>query len=58
MIYWPGTNIVKTHNNAFNWRGQPSIFTRGFVISERQVIINAMRKNNESTLGMNTGYKL
>lgn len=20
MIYWPGTNIPKSKNNAFNWR--------------------------------------
>lgn len=58
MNFWPGTNIIKTQHNDFNWRGQPSIFTRGYVISERQVIINALRQNNEAQLGMNAGYKL
>ena len=23
-IYWPGTAIPKSRNNAFNWRGEPS----------------------------------
>lgn len=23
MNYWPGTNIVKSRCNAFDWRGQP-----------------------------------
>lgn len=28
-IYWPGTNIVKSQNNAFtNWKQTPSLVTR------------------------------
>jgi hypothetical protein len=23
-IYWPGTNIIKSRGNAFNWRQEPS----------------------------------
>lgn len=23
-IYWPGTKILKTRHNAFNWQGKPS----------------------------------
>ena len=58
MNYWPGTNIFKSMNNAFNWKGQPSIFTRGYVMSEHQYVINAMRENNEATLGWSAGYKV
>jgi len=25
MTYWPGTKIVKSMNNAFNWRREPSV---------------------------------
>ena len=25
MNYWPGTNIKKSQNNAFDWRGQSKI---------------------------------
>ena len=24
-LYWPGTNIFKTKNNAFNWKGKESL---------------------------------
>ena len=24
MNYWPGTKIMKTHHNAFNWKGKES----------------------------------
>ena len=27
MNYWPGTEIVKSMNNAFNWRSEPSEVT-------------------------------
>jgi len=27
MNYWPGTKIVKSTNNAFNWRADPSEVT-------------------------------
>jgi hypothetical protein len=27
MNYWPGTKIVKSMNNAFNWRTEPSEVT-------------------------------
>jgi hypothetical protein len=27
MIYWPGTKIVKSYGNAFNWREEPSEVT-------------------------------
>ena len=27
MKYWPGTNIRKSHNNAFDWRDSKSIFS-------------------------------
>lgn len=26
--YWPGTDVVKSRNNAFEWQGQPSHLTR------------------------------
>lgn len=26
-MYWPGTRIVKSRANAFDWQGEPSIFT-------------------------------
>lgn len=25
MSYWPGTNIKKSQNNAFDWRGESKI---------------------------------
>jgi hypothetical protein len=27
MNYWPGTEIVKSTRNAFNWRAEPSEVT-------------------------------
>lgn len=27
MIYWPGTNIIKSHGNAFDWRSYSSKIT-------------------------------
>lgn len=27
MNYWPGTQIIKSENNAFNWRRSPSEVT-------------------------------
>ena len=27
MNYWPGTEIVKSTRNAFNWREEPSAVT-------------------------------
>lgn len=26
-LYWPGTKIIKTRHNAFNWQGKPSVIT-------------------------------
>lgn len=26
-IYWPGTNIVKSKNNAFNWKAKTDVLT-------------------------------
>lgn len=51
---------MKTHSNAFNWKGQPSIFTRkGEVrLSLRQVVENSMRHNYEATLGALAGYEI
>lgn len=28
MNYWPGTKIVKSQGNAFDWRGRTSIVTQ------------------------------
>jgi hypothetical protein len=25
MNHWPGTKIIKSMNNAFNWRQEPSV---------------------------------
>ena len=60
MNYWPGTNIMKTHSNAFNWKGKPSIFTKkGEVrLSLRQVVENSLRHNHEATLGSAAGYEI
>lgn len=34
-LYWPGTTILKTRHNDFNWRGKPSVITSqlDFIIS-------------------------
>jgi len=29
MKFWPGTNTVMSQANAFEWRGEPSIFSDG-----------------------------
>ena len=40
-----------TPDNAFNWRGKPSIFTQGRApLSEKQIVTNALRVNREATL--------
>jgi hypothetical protein len=44
-IYWPGTNIVKSYGNAFDWRQEPStvLSSHDWKSSEaarRQAIIN------------------
>ena len=28
MNYWPGTKIIKSQNNAFDWKGQGSTVMR------------------------------
>ena len=52
MSYWPGTNIKKSQNNAFDWRGQSKItsdtkFKQSYIgqknasngLEKRQIII-------------------
>ena len=37
MMYWPGTNIVKSKNNAFDWKTKKSQITQNidFINSNR-----------------------
>ena len=28
MEYWPGTKIIKSTNNGFNWQGNPNLIMR------------------------------
>ena len=44
-IYWPGTKIVKSHGNAFDWQQKPSDVLsshdwRSAESARRQAIIN------------------
>lgn len=59
-MYWPGTNVIKTQHNCFNWKGAPSIFTRKGETrpSLKQVIEYAQRHNYEATLGASAGYEI
>ncbi len=41
MIYWPGTNIVKSRGNAFDWRGEKSELVKRKVLAPRTVVVNA-----------------
>lgn len=53
---WPD-GTPKSIGNAFDWRGQPSIFTTksGQRLSLLQVIDHATRINREATLGFQGG---
>lgn len=39
MNYWPGTKIVKSKGNAFDWRGKES-----YVASDRSVRLSDVSK--------------
>ena len=41
MKYWPGTNIVKSKNNAFDWRSRPSrLVDRDLLNSQQATLTN------------------
>ena len=41
MKYWPGTNIVKSKNNAFDWRNQTSrVIDRDLMNSQQATLTN------------------
>ena len=43
MNYWPGTKIIKSHGNAFDWRKGVSQIasTKSFKVSQNATIANA-----------------
>ena len=43
MNYWPGTKIIKSKGNAFDWRSTTSAITttKSFKISQNSTIKNA-----------------
>ena len=49
MKYWPGTNIVKSYGNAFDWRKERSKITNTseFRISQHSMIVNAGNGTNK-----------
>lgn len=52
MNYWPGTEIPKSANNAFNWRREPSevTSTREFKASVAAKRNTQMQKSRQFTV--------
>lgn len=46
-IYWPGTNIVKSRGNAFDWQTDP----RSAIVSDRKFVISEIAKRNTRGTG-------
>lgn len=49
MKYWPGTNIVKSKNNAFDWRNQTSrVIDRNLMNSQQATLTNTGNGTDKS----------
>lgn len=44
MNYWPGTKIIKSQGNAFDWRNMRSQITttKSFKVSQNATVANAV----------------
>lgn len=47
MNYWPGTNIIKSHGNAFNWRNCKSEVLNDPIIKASN---SAKKKSTQKTV--------
>lgn len=45
MIYWPGTKIVKSNGNAFDWRGRVSVLSdkKSLIAQKNATTPNALK---------------
>jgi len=57
VIYWPGTNIIKSTHTGFNWdTGEPTVFARDpYFRANAGAAATASRERMESDTGRNTG---
>ena len=46
MIYWPGSNIIKSNGNAFDWRGKVSVMSdKKSLIAQKNATTEKAKQN-------------
>ena len=55
MSFWPGTNIVKSENNDFNWEGKTAALCKSFGRVDQGKTTQS--KPNHSGVGMKKNLK-
>lgn len=54
MIYWPGTNIPKSKNNAFDWKKDKSIIVDKAFLQQQAVVLS----NNTTEFKKAANFKI
>lgn len=53
MIYWPGSRIVKSKGNAFDWRGKVSVLSdKRSEIAQRNATTDKAKQNRVDIIFM------